>query len=224
MNTTKTMPPPVTVRKPSKHEATVKEMIERFRTAPPTSRRHRDQSRHSGTGPKKMWYDSNELQPRYSACQDKEKQKQQDTCDDDVVSVLQLAESMRTKPRSALAGSQNIMSNTSYRFKADATSKNSGGLPSNWGDLEDGNDNNIGSTLPTKTDSTSKTFRDAATTAKSKHFVSNADDRVTHSDDDLSNSDLDLVLPFTIPQVADDLDNGLYSFYETYAKDLNIGP
>ena len=47
--------------------ATVKDMIYRFRTGPPTSRKDRDMARHNGTLMKRMWYDGDDIQPKRSA-------------------------------------------------------------------------------------------------------------------------------------------------------------
>jgi hypothetical protein len=47
--------------------ATVKEMMYRFRTGPPTSRKNRDKARQSGKAPKRMWYDPEEIRLKHSA-------------------------------------------------------------------------------------------------------------------------------------------------------------
>lgn len=190
-----------------KREATVKEMIGRFRNAPPTSRRQRDQSRQKGTAPVKMWYDNSEILPRMTCsaagatlrgrqggtCRDTCKEEEQQGGEDDEMSVLQLAEAMRTKSERKCK--------PFVRFKADATkipvhvsnkrgkntARTRSSSSSKWGDLDD--------------DTSS------ACSAGNK----DAPDNSGSSDDDFSTD-----LPFTIPQVANDLDNSLYGFYDTY--------
>ena len=49
-----------TVMNPNKEKtATVAEMIQRFRTAPPTCRAIREAMRNNGDGPIRMWYENN---------------------------------------------------------------------------------------------------------------------------------------------------------------------
>ena len=160
--------------------ASVNDMIHRFRSNPPTSRRERDLARHNGTAPKRMWYDTEDLRPRFSAAGASLRQKDEldyhkESLGHDERSILELAGSVSSMQLLRCSGKECIDLKPSFRFRAPMKGTNKASKKS-WGDLED-------------------------------------DEKSSNSESDEAIDNL----PYTISQVGTDLDNSLYTFYQTYA-------